>query len=761
MSSTQAEPQSEKSEHKIVHQRKIIDIFQNKQSNQSMTQSMDDQLKELFKNKLREIQIKDQKLKKEQTKDSRHKKSYNQNKDYNKKQPKNKNYNKGKDYQKKNYGVVERHQLTEEEKVRVDKIGEEAGKWLEQNKANVSDNKKIIKETKLKLLVMTFENYSEIQKDMVQMLQQIENDESLLLQFMQAILDRAWSQPTYTSLYANLCQELARESKIYKVAVVKTVSNEFYISFNEFYDLIIKLETPGVVFDYEEQKFEKYMKRKNKLIGNISMIAELYKNGFLPHNIIRYICCNLINEMTIYHYKMKEFEKEHDKKFEFSFTEEFVEVLIKLFDLAGIEMIRKEEKQIVALMSRIERDKEQIPDIEEKLFEDNKYKQQKIQLMLNHIEKKLGKQNKYFSDQSSFPIKQEDYPKFNCINVSIEFLRNCDRFGLSERMVSLAQNLFDKLSSKIALNRMQIKSCTVQLYMSLETEPTPKKATEEPVNYMQKPKQENYMQKNATGRTKRFGSTASSNQENRTTRFGSTVSQNQNEETLTPLTSSAQKRFNSKKSRDQENCTKPFKAESNSQKSLDKKKEDLTELKAKITRFMKDNQKTSEEDIYQKYFIDNKPEFSAYDIKSLVKVFLDCSIECYFTTALVRAKLVSFLMKEYCEDIEKIVLSDFAVIFVDFLYKIFSEGMSDDYPHLTKSIPMMMFDQISTFKSDLITLNLIKWHDEEFMVFEQKYQYKTVFEEAIKLMNENRQNFSDEKFDSINKSLQEIVACCK
>jgi len=107
---------------------------------------------------------------------------------------------------------------------------------------------------------------------------------------------------------------------------------------------------------------------------------------------------------------------------------------------------------------------------------------------------------------------------------------------------------------------------------------------------------------------------------------------------------------------------------------------------------MKDNQKTSEEDVYQKYFIDNKPEFSAYDIKSLVKVFLDCSIECYFTTALVRAKLVSFLMKEYCEDIEKIVLSDFAVIFVDFLYKIFSEGMSDDYPHLTKSIPMMMFD---------------------------------------------------------------------
>lgn len=139
-------------------------------------------------------------------------------------------------------------------------------------------------------------------------------------------------------------------------------------------------------------------------------------------------------------------------------------------------------------MTRIQKDKEQIPDIEEKLLEDNKYKQQKIQNMLSHIEKKLGKQNRYVSDQSSFPIKQEDYHKFNCINVSIEFLRNCDRFGLSERMVSLAQNLFDKLSSKIVLNRVQIKSCTVQLYMSLEQEPESKKATDEQENYMQKPK---------------------------------------------------------------------------------------------------------------------------------------------------------------------------------------------------------------------------------------------------------------------------------
>jgi len=158
---------------------------------------------------------------------------------------------------------------------------------------------------------------------------------------------------------------------------------------------------------------------------------------------------------------------------------------------------------------------------------------------------------------------------------------------------------------------------------------------------------------------------------------------------------------------------------------------------------MKDNQKNCEESTYHKYIVDNKEEFSKYDLKSFIKVFLDCSIECYYNTALVRAKLASFIIKELCESNDKIVVTDFSMIFVDFLYKIFSEGMSDDYPHLTKSIPMMMYDLISTFKSDLITLNQITWHDDEFMVFEQKYLYKTVFEETIKLMNENRQNFSD------------------
>ena len=132
---------------------------------------------------------------------------------------------------------------------------------------------------------------------------------------MQVILDRAWSQPKFTHLYANLCQELASNSKQFKLLVVTTVSNEYYNAFNEFFNLVIKLELPDIPHAYEEEKFEKYLKRKNKLLGNIALIAELYKKKFLPHKIIRYICCNLIDEMTVYHIKVKKIEEDNDTNY--------------------------------------------------------------------------------------------------------------------------------------------------------------------------------------------------------------------------------------------------------------------------------------------------------------------------------------------------------------------------------------------------------------------------------------------------------------
>jgi hypothetical protein len=187
---------------------------------------------------------------------------------------------------------LERKIFTEEEKLRKQTIEGTAGNWLDANRKDQTDHTQILKDTKLNLFAMTPENYTEIKLDLIKIQKKVEHDDATLGQFMTAIVDRAWTQPKFTHLYANLCQELASSSKPFKLKVVQTVSNEYYNAFSEFYDLVTKLELPDKPHAYVEEKFEKYLKRKNKLLGNIALIAELYKKKFLPHKIIRYICCN-------------------------------------------------------------------------------------------------------------------------------------------------------------------------------------------------------------------------------------------------------------------------------------------------------------------------------------------------------------------------------------------------------------------------------------------------------------------------------------
>jgi hypothetical protein len=315
---------------------------------------------------------------------------------------------------------------------------------------------------------MTYENYNEIKNELIEIQKKIEHDDDTLEQFMHAIVDRAWTQPKFTPLYANLCQELASNSKQFKLKVVQTVSNEYYNAFSEFYELVINLELPDKPHAYEEEKFEKYLKRKNKLLGNIALIAELYKKKFLPHKIIRYICCNLIDEMIIYHQKVKEFEFENGIKLEFPFQEEFIECMIKLLDLGALEMLSSEEEQYAKLVANVEADKQRRPDLESMFREDLEFKKQKIADMLAYVEKKVVKKApKYFSEYDEFPLKQEDLPKYNCMYVSIEFLRNCDRFGFSEKIVSLVLNLFDKLAKTLRTKRVQVKSCKLNFCVSV------------------------------------------------------------------------------------------------------------------------------------------------------------------------------------------------------------------------------------------------------------------------------------------------------
>jgi hypothetical protein len=116
----------------------------------------------------------------------------------------------------------------------------------------------------------------------------------------------------------------------------------------------------------------------------------------------------------------------------------------------------------------VQADKVRRPDLEEMFEEDLEFKRGKIGEMLAYVEKKVvGKAPKYFAGYEEFPLKQEDFPKYNCMYVCVEFLRNCDRFGFSERIISLVLNLFDKLAKTLKNKRIQVKSTKLNFFVTV------------------------------------------------------------------------------------------------------------------------------------------------------------------------------------------------------------------------------------------------------------------------------------------------------
>ena len=64
------------------------------------------------------------------------------------------------------------------------------------------------------------------------------------------------------------------------------------------------------------------------------------------------------------------------------------------------------------------------------------------------------------------------------------------------------------------------------------------------------------------------------------------------------------------------------------------KPKDLTELINVITRFLKENQKTIDQKIYEQFFLAKKTEFlEKYDVTSVLEVYLQTYIECYYDSA--------------------------------------------------------------------------------------------------------------------------------
>lgn len=105
----------------------------------------------------------------------------------------------------------------------------------------------------------------------------------------------------------------------------------------------------------------------------------------------------------------------------------------------------------------------------------------------------------------------------------------------------------------------------------------------------------------------------------------------------------------------------------------------IEDVKTEIFKFFKTNQKENDLEIYKAYFNTKKTEFlTKIDLPSILGIYLDGYIDCYFNTALVRAKVFTYIMKSYDREVnfEKCVK-----VFNVFLTKCIEDCLIDDYPH--------------------------------------------------------------------------------
>lgn len=174
----------------------------------------------------------------------------------------------------------------------------------------------------------------------------------------------------------------------------------------------------------DTEKFEKYMKKKIRLTGNMALIAELHSFKYLPIKVMRFITYNLIYQFS------KNLVDNRKVFLNNAIEEEYLEALLKLFDLSGALISKREESnnkpENVAIWNNLLKEL------------DNAYK------------------TKNFDDaRLSKVVSEEQKKEINCMRLAMSFLENCMGYDISERMKSLIANLVDKKKFRLERYRLQ------------------------------------------------------------------------------------------------------------------------------------------------------------------------------------------------------------------------------------------------------------------------------------------------------------------
>eukprot|EP00658_Telonema_sp_P-2_P031523 TRINITY_DN23566_c0_g1_i2.p1 TRINITY_DN23566_c0_g1~~TRINITY_DN23566_c0_g1_i2.p1 ORF type:complete len:1031 (+),score=225.09 TRINITY_DN23566_c0_g1_i2:236-3328(+) len=179
----------------------------------------------------------------------------------------------------------------------VEPLQQSQNRWVRPDKAKQDETEVLRKKVLSILNKMTPEKFDRL---LVQLLEiQISCKETMSM-VIGSIFDKAVAEPAYATMYAELCSQFSAatpqveqhgESHTFKRMLLKKCYDNFM---NEAED-----EEPDQFEDEDEDEAEdRFNQAKKRMLGNVTLIGELFKKGLLTENIIK-ICITLLLEESL------------------------------------------------------------------------------------------------------------------------------------------------------------------------------------------------------------------------------------------------------------------------------------------------------------------------------------------------------------------------------------------------------------------------------------------------------------------------------
>jgi hypothetical protein len=337
-----------------------------------------------------------------------------------------------------------RNKMSEEQAAKLRDLRNDKDDWSKRNRGIADDHTALKREINLKLFQVTPENFEDVMKACHSYCDDLEKCEI----FVNILVDKAWVQYKYTKLYAKMCIKLGNitwswatgssaddkasySKKKFKSFVVTKIRKEFLHGFKKFKEKMIKWHKDEEID--EDYLFEKYLKDKNKLTGNITFISELYLLSYLPHKVMRFITYKLITQFCD---EIRQSE-EDDIKLKYPIYDEYLDALFKLFSFSGSKVISRENR---ATSKQQQEGKILCPMPE-------------LDKLVEYLTQSCKDKN-FSYDEAKLVIPDDVRKEANCLELSFRFMNALvEKKVISARMESLVININDKRSEGFKLDK--------------------------------------------------------------------------------------------------------------------------------------------------------------------------------------------------------------------------------------------------------------------------------------------------------------------